>query len=52
MIKATPDIKLWLTEVMDELRKQNVADYLMLFWDEFTSLLEISERRSILNCMI
>ena len=51
MIKATPDIRLWLTEVMDELRKQKVADYLMLFWDEFTSLLEISERRSILNCM-
>lgn len=51
MIKATPDIKQWLTEVMDELRKQNKADYLVLFWDEFTSLLEISERRSILNCM-
>lgn len=51
MIKATPDIKQWLTEVMSELRKQNVADYLVIFWDEFTSLLEISERRSILNCM-
>ncbi len=51
MIKATPDIKQWLTEVMNELRKQNVADYLVIFWDEFTSLLEISERRSILNCM-
>lgn len=51
MIKATPDIKQWLTEVMCELRKQKVADYLVLFWDEFTSLLEISERRSILNCM-
>ena len=51
MIKATPDIKQWLTEVMEELRKQNVADYLVIFWDEFTSLLEISERRSILNCM-
>lgn len=51
MIKATPDIKQWLTEVMNELRKQKVADYLVLFWDEFTSLLEISERRSILNCM-
>ena len=23
----------------------------MLFWDEFTSLLEVTERRSILNCM-
>ncbi|WP_343246386.1 hypothetical protein [Diplocloster hominis] len=51
MIKATPDIKQWLTEVMDELRKQNVAQYLVIFWDEFTSLLEITERRSILNCI-
>ncbi len=51
MIKATPDIKQWLTEVIDELRNQNKADYLVIFWDEFTSLLEISERRSILNCM-
>lgn len=51
MIKATPNIKQWLTEVMNELRKQKVADFLVLFWDEFTSLLEISERRSILNCM-
>ena len=51
VIKATPDIKQWLMEVMDELREQNVADYLVLFWDEFTSLLEISERRSILNCI-
>lgn len=51
LIKATADIKQWLTEVMEELRKQSVADYLVLFWDEFTSLLEITERRSILNCM-
>lgn len=51
MIKATPDIEQWLIEVMDELRKQKVADYLVIFWDEFTSLLEVTERRSILNCM-
>lgn len=51
IIKATPDIKQWLIEVMSELRKQNKANYLVIFWDEFTSLLEISERRSILNCM-
>ncbi len=51
MMKATPDIKQWLTEVMEELRELGKADYLVLFWDEFTSLLEISERRSILNCM-
>ena len=51
IIKATPDIKQWLTEVIDEIRKQKIADYLVIFWDEFTSLLEITERRSILNCM-
>lgn len=51
MIKATQDIRQWLTEIMEELRMKKVADYLVLFWDEFTSLLEISERRSILNCM-
>ena len=51
MIKATPDIKRWLTEVMTELREQKIADYLVIFWDEFTSLLEITERRSILNCI-
>ena len=51
MIKATPDINKWLTEVMAELRNKRIADYLVIFWDEFTSLLEISERRSILNCM-
>ena len=51
MIKATHDIKQWLTEVMGELRAQKAADYLVLFWDEFTPLLEISERRSILNCI-
>lgn len=41
----------WLTEVKIELQKKGIADYLMLFWDEFTSLLEISERRSILNAI-
>lgn len=51
IIKATPDIRQWLTEVMEELREQKVADYLVIFWDEFSSLLEISERRSILNCI-
>lgn len=51
MFKATPDIKQWLIEIANELREQCVADYLVIYWDEFTSLLEISERRSILNCM-
>ena len=33
MIKATPDIKRWLTEVMSELREKKVADYLVIFWE-------------------
>lgn len=46
---STDNIVSWLTEVSEELRNQNIADYLVIFWDEFTSLLEITERRSILN---
>ena len=46
---STDNIVSWLTEVSEELRKQRIADYLVIFWDEFTSLLEITERRSILN---
>lgn len=45
----THNIIEWLTDVKLELQRQGVADYLMLFWDEFTSLLDIPARRSILN---
>ena len=49
MMKATDNIVKWLTEVARELRNRNIADNLVIFWDEFTSLLDIAERRSILN---
>ena len=49
MMKATNNIVVWLTEVNRELRKKRIADNLVIFWDEFTSLLEVAERRSILN---
>lgn len=39
----------WLKEVKIELKNRGIADYLVLFWDEFTSLLDIPARRSILN---
>lgn len=45
----THNIIEWLTDVKTELQKKGIADYLMLFWDEFTSLLDIPARRSILN---
>lgn len=47
----THNIVEWLAEVKDELQERGIADYLLLIWDEFTSLLDIQERRSILNLM-
>lgn len=47
----THDIVAWLKDVKDELVNRNIADYLLIFWDEFTSLLDIPARRSILNVM-
>lgn len=47
----THDIVQWLVEVKNELQERGIADYLMIMWDEFTSLLEIQESRSILNVM-
>lgn len=45
----THNIIEWLTEIKNELQDRGIADYLMLIWDEFTSLLDIPARRSILN---
>lgn len=41
----------WLTDVKKELSNQGLADYLLIIWDEFTTLLDIPNRRSILNVM-
>ena len=45
----THNIIEWLTEIKQELQERGIADYLLLMWDEFTSLLDIPARRSILN---
>lgn len=47
----THNIVEWLAEVKAELQAKGIADYLLLIWDEFTTLLDIQERRSILNLM-
>ena len=44
---VTTNIVSWLKEVRDYLRKNNIANDLVIFWDEFTSLLSITERRAI-----
>lgn len=43
------DICKWLTEVVQELRNREEADSLMIFWDEFTPLLEMSRNSEILS---
>lgn len=43
------NITTWLREVKNELAKKGLADYLLIFWDEFTALLDVQERRSILD---
>jgi hypothetical protein len=35
------EISNWLKEVIEELREQGKADSLMIYWDEFTSVLEL-----------
>lgn len=35
------EIANWLKEVIEELREQDKADSLMIYWDEFTSVLEL-----------
>lgn len=47
----THNIIEWLSEVKKELQAREIADYLLIIWDEFTSLLDIPARRSILNVM-
>lgn len=47
----THNIIEWLTEIKNELKERGIADYLLIIWDEFTSLLDIPARRSILNVM-
>jgi len=43
------NISEWLSEVMEELKKEDIADYLMIYWDEFTSVLEQERASSFLN---
>lgn len=47
----THNIVEWLAEVKEELKQRGIADYLLIIWDEFTSLLDVPARRSILNVM-
>lgn len=43
------EIDKWLIEVSTELKAQNIADCLMIFWDEFTPVMQHSNRNELLN---
>lgn len=47
LFAATSNITTWLNQVRDFLRENKIASDLVIFWDEFTSLLSISERKAI-----
>lgn len=37
---AVPDIVAWLSAVCAQLREEGIADYIMIYWDEFTTILD------------
>ncbi|MGB9865527.1 hypothetical protein, partial [Fervidobacterium gondwanense] len=39
----------WLSKVVEKLREKRVADYLAIYWDEFTGVLELQNAGSILT---
>jgi len=45
---STSNITDWLVEVREELKKRGIADYIMIYWDEFTGILESCKDTSIL----
>ncbi len=49
LIVGQRSIEKWLKEVLEELRGIHIADQMVIFWDEFTSVLELNDRRSLLT---
>lgn len=44
-----PTIEEWLSEVMNELKTKYDYSHIVIYWDEFTSVLELNETSGILN---
>ena len=47
-LTTTSDINSWLLEVNKNVKASGKYDGIVIFWDEFTSILEISESRALL----
>ena len=43
------NIVVWLEDVIKELKEKKIADYLMIYWDEFTGIFELPKSNIILS---
>lgn len=46
---STENIANWLVEVRNELKNRGIADYLVIYWDEFTGVLELPKSGLLLT---
>ena len=46
---STENIANWLVEVRNELKNKGIADYLVIYWDEFTGILELPKSGLLLT---
>jgi hypothetical protein len=46
---STENITNWLIEVRNKLKNEGIADYLVIYWDEFTGILELSKSGLLLT---
>ena len=46
---STENIANWLVEVKNELKNKRIADYLVIYWDEFTGILELPKSGLLLT---
>ena len=46
---ALTSVSRWLSDVAKELKEKNKVDYLMLYWDEFTTVLELQKMSLLLD---
>ncbi len=46
---STENIANWLVDVRNELKNKGIADYLVIYWDEFTGILELPKSGLLLT---
>jgi len=46
---STENIATWLVDIKNELKNQGIADYLVIYWDEFTGIFELPKSGLLLT---